>query len=205
MVTCTKCGTGWTSAGLPLCPVCGEKVSPSEPEPISLVVPAVGKNGSTVLDVPPEVRMKENPVEVESPRLRIVDPSAANPQTMDKELPTAARPLNGPLLLGILAYVAVAMLPVTMAFESHRVVGILGFTLAGFFAPFAPIAWLVGLSAEKRRRDQGFRPESRITLGRLLGQGGTLLLVAEATGGLVAIAALRLSGKFPASFWNAPF
>jgi hypothetical protein len=74
--------------------------------------------------------------------------------------------------------------------------------MAGFFAPFAPIAWMVGLTAEQRRRDQGFRPERAVTLGRTLGQVATLVLVAELTVGLIAIAALRLSGKFPGSFWS---
>ena len=98
--------------------------------------------------------------------------------------------------------VPVLVLPFAMAFENHRVIGILGFTLAGFFAPFAPIAWLAGLAAEKRRREQGLRPEGRVTLGRLLGQWGTLLFMAQATFALIAIAAMRLSSKFPPSFWR---
>ena len=261
MVTCANCGTGWTSSGLPLCPVCGTKVPPSEPVPpkpvateshpyvIGTPAPqeAVRKNGSAVLDVPPEVRRIEpaksepysfpilqpaveaqRPVpktEIRKPDPRpepatapiviekeksvqneVIDASAANlPIQALKDLRTAARPLNGPLILGCLAYVAVLALPVTMAFENDRVIGILGFTLAGFFAPFAPIAWVAGLAAEKRRRDQGLRPESQVTLGRLLGQWGTLLLVAQVTFALIAIAAMRLSGKFPPSFWRGEF
>jgi hypothetical protein len=307
MVKCQKCGTGWTSSGLPLCPVCGTKVDP--PTPVA-EGPTVRKNGSSVEAVPPEVQKtephpyvlpiaeaaapepsrkpasavldvpvesrkaeppkpkskpislpilprqepailraepppalleappdppkteirrqetpkpepfifqtlqraerparatsviaKEKPVDMEP-----IDASAANlPVQALKVLRTASRPLNGPLILGCLAYVAVVMLPITMAFESHRVVGILGFTLAGFFAPFAPIAWLAGLAAEKRRRDQGLRPEGRVTLGRLLGQWGTLLLIAQVTFGLIAIAAMRLSAKFPPSFWRGEF
>ena len=67
------------------------------------------------------------------------------------------------------------------------------------------IAWVVGLNAEKRRRDQGLRPEGRVSLGKLLGQWATLLLVSEMTVALVGIAALRLSGKFPVSFWTGIF
>jgi len=284
MVKCHNCGTGWTSSGLPLCPVCGTKVKTAEPaapaatpqaeaHPYVRQTPAVQealrKSGSAVLDVPVEIRkveppkpqpysfpvlqraeplaepapvveapkpppvpeaetrppdppkpepfifqtlkrpaapapdvvVKENPVENEP-----IDASAVNLPIQElKQLRTAARPLNGPIILGCLAYVAVVMLPITMAFESHRVIGVLGFTLAGFFAPFAPIAWLVGLAAEKRRREQGLRPESRVTLGRLLGQWGTLLLVAQTTVGLIAIAAMRLSSKFPPSFWRGEF
>jgi hypothetical protein len=232
MVTCAKCGTGWTSSGLPLCPVCGTKVetpaAPPERDPV-IEIPAAcpRKNGSAVLEVPLELRMPpvqlveptpsipdvkeaapmmhETPVESRKTdsrilqRLQISDPSAILPVV--KDLPAPTRPLNGPLVLGILAYVGVILLPMAVFFESHRVLGVLGFCMAGFFAPFAPIAWMVGLNAEKRRRDQGLRAESRVSLGRLLGQWGTLLLVSEATIALVGIAALRLAGKFPVSFW----
>jgi hypothetical protein len=283
MVKCVNCGTGWTSEGLPLCPVCGTKVGTpakaAEAKPTvelaAATSEAVRKNGNTVVMVPPEIRKAEPPAaapysfpvlkrseppapapapvveapkppaeppppeerkteirkpdsvkpepfifqtlkkqEPVSPQPEVIvkeksvenepiDASAVNlPLQAIKELRVAARPLNGPLILGCLAYVAVIMLPITMAFESHRVIGILGFTLAGFFAPFAPIAWLAGLAAEKRRRDQGLRPERQVTLGRLLGQWGTLLLVAQTTVGLIAIAAMRLSSKFPPSFWR---
>jgi hypothetical protein len=200
MVTCIKCGTGWTSSGLPLCPVCGTKVD-------------ADKKGSAVATVAPEPRaepavpslplapvlmLKEKPVDIEP-----LDPSSATlPGQELKELRVASRPVNGPLILGFLAFVAVGLLPLTLAFESHRVIGILGFTLTGFFAPFAPIAWMAGLTAEKRRREQGIRPEGRVRLGRLLGQWGTLLLVTQTTLALIAIAAMRLSAKFPPSFWR---
>jgi hypothetical protein len=237
MVKCANCGTGWTSEGLPLCPVCGTKVeTPAKPpleqpavDRAATPAEAVRKNGSTVVLVPPEIRKVEPRVEPESPapspysfptleprkltpevtvkeksvENEPIDASAVNlPIQALKELRVAARPLNGPLILGCLAYVAVIMLPITMAFESHKVIGILGFTLAGFFAPFAPIAWLAGLSAEKRRREQGLRPERQVTLGRLLGQWGTLLLVAQTTVALIAVAAMRLSSKFPPTFWR---
>jgi|SRR6185436_15950499 len=234
MVKCLNCGTGWTSEGLPLCPVCGTKVEttrkPPEEKPavdrVETPVEAVRKNGSTVVLVPPEIRKAEPPppspysfptLEPARPRPEVtvkeksvenepLDASAVNlPVQALKELRVAARPLNGPLILGCLAFVAVVMLPVTLAFESHKVIGILGFTLAGFFAPFAPIAWLAGLSAEKRRRDQGLRPERQVTLGRLLGQWGTLLLVTQTTFALIAVAAMRLSAKFPPSFWRGEF
>jgi len=330
MVKCVNCGTGWTSEGLPLCPICGTKVeTPGKKAevkpPVELAAAtseAVRKNGSTVVMVPPEIRKVEPPpaapysfpvikrpeppapepvletpkppvkppppeerkteirkpdapkpepfifktlkrpeppapepvfetpkppaeppppeerkTEIRKPdapkpepfifqTLKRPEPAAPQPQPevivkeksvenepIDasavnlpiqalKELRVAARPLNGPLILGSLAYVGVFLLPITMAFESHRVIGILGFTLAGFFAPFAPIAWLAGLAAEKRRREQGLRPERQVTLGRLLGQWGTLLLVAQTTVGLIAIAAMRLSSKFPPTFWR---
>ena len=115
--------------------------------------------------------------------------------------PAPARPLNGPLILGALALVTAVVLPLTAVFESSRVFGIIGLCMSGFFLPFAPIAWLAGLSAEKRRREQGLRPEKQVVIGRLLGQWGTLLLVAEVTIGLILVAALRLSGGFPTTFW----
>jgi len=214
MVKCANCGTGWTSAGLPLCPVCGTKVEASPPTPPLLDLSPVSPrpNGSALLEVPvlKEVApMNEAPVETRKPETRLLsplqipDPSAVLPAL--KPLPAPSRPLNGPLILGILAYAGVILLPLAVVFESHRVAGVLGFCSAGFFAPFAPIAWMVALSAEKRRRDQGLRPEGRVTLGRLLGQGATLLLVTELTAAMIGIAALRLSGKFPVSFWTGIF
>jgi len=122
-----------------------------------------------------------------------------------KELPRPARPLNGPMILGILALVTGILLPITVAFESNRVLGIMGFCLSGFFVPFPPIAWIAGLAAEKRRREQGLRPERRVVLGRQLGQWGTLLLITEVTAVLILIAALRLAGKLPPTFWTTTF
>jgi hypothetical protein len=147
----------------------------------------------------PEIK-KEDPVEVH-PRLQLIDASAMD-VPIQKELPAPARPMNGPLILGLMAFIPALVLPLTLAFEGTRVLGVLGFCMAGFFAPFAPIAWMAGLSAEKRRREQGLRPERQVSLGRLLGQSATMLLVAEMTIGLIAIAALRLSGKFPNTFWS---
>jgi hypothetical protein len=195
MTKCATCGTGWTSAGLPLCPVCGTKVpaaAAAVPEPV------LHQNGSAVLEVPP-VPMKEEPG-VES-RLRLLDASAAE-VPVQRDLPSPARPLSGPLVLGALAFVPALVLPLAFLYESTRVLGVLGFCMAGFFAPFAPIAWMVGLSAEKRRREQGLRAERRVSIGRLFGQAATLVLVAELTVTLVAIAVLRLSGRFPDTFWN---
>jgi hypothetical protein len=153
--------------------------------------------------------MPEAPFETRRPKTRLfqipqsIDASAILPvQAGAKILPAPARPMNGPLILGFLAFVPALMLPLTLAFEGTRVLGILGFCMSGFFAPFAPIAWIAGLSAEKRRRDQGLRSERRVSIGRLLGQGATLILVAEMTLALVGIATLRLSGKFPNSFWS---
>jgi hypothetical protein len=151
----------------------------------------------------------ETPLEIRKPETRVlrmpeaVDASAILPvQTEATILPVPARPMNGPLILGFLALVPALMLPLTLAFEATPVLGILGFCLSGFFLPFAPIAWIAGLSAEKRRRNQGLRSERRVLIGRLLGQGGTLILVAEMTLVLVGIAALRLSGQFPHTFWS---
>jgi hypothetical protein len=157
-----------------------------------------------VAEPPPPV--PELPVEIRRPEsrrldlLRLADASAAT-LPVAAPLPSPSRPLHGPLILGALSYLGVLLLPLTIAFESHRVLGVLGFCMAGFFAPFAPIAWLVGLTAEKRRRDQGLRPEPPVSLGRLLGQWGTLILVSEVTLALIGIAALRLAGRFPVSFW----
>jgi hypothetical protein len=265
MVKCANCGTGWTSAGLPLCPVCGTKVpgpvAAKPPEPAPAVPPEIRKeepashpyifpqlkrvepapapeaparkNGSAVLEVPPEIRKeepashpyvfpqlkrvepapliaptpapvpvvkKEASVEVES-RLHLLDASAAT-VPVQRDLPSPARPLNGPLILGVLALIPVLAIPLTFVFEGTRVLGILGFCLAGFFAPFAPIAWMMGLGAEKRRREQGLRSERQVSIGRFLGQAATMLLVAEMTVSLIGIAALRLSGKFPNTFWS---
>ena len=233
MTKCAKCGTGWTSSGLPLCPICGTKVP--EPvaaaparvaDPIPLIEmpaaePAIAARQSAVavLERPPEIRKprteilpvpepepppvllkKEFPVDPE-PRLRLVDPSAAD-IPVQRDLPSPTRPLIGPLVLGGLAFVPALLVPLTAAFEATRVLGVLGFCMAGFFAPFAPIAWMVGLAAEQRRRDQGLRPERTVTLGRKLGQAATLALVGELTLLLIAVAALRLAGKFPGSFWS---
>jgi hypothetical protein len=119
-----------------------------------------------------------------------------------RDLPVSSRPLNAPLILGILATITGVLLPLTIAFEHHRILGILGFCMSGFFVPFAPIAWIAGLSAEKRRREQGLRPERRVVIGRMLGQWGTLLLVAEVTAALILIAGMRLAGSFPSTFWS---
>lgn len=119
-------------------------------------------------------------------------------------LPKPARPLNGPAILGALALITAILFPVTVAFESNRIIGIIGFCLSGFFLPFAPVAWIAGLSAEKRRRDQNLSPERRVVVGRMLGQAGTLLLVTEVTLALILVAGLRLSGAFPSSFWKSP-
>jgi hypothetical protein len=167
---------------LPVCPVSVVKEAPP-------------------MDIPAETRTPESR---RFELLQSADPSAAALPAA-KQLPLPSKPLQGPLVLGALAYVAVLLLPLTLAFESHRVLGVLGFCMAGFFAPFAPIAWMVGTAAEKRRREQGLRPERQVALGRLLGQWGTMLLVSELTLGLVSVAALRLSGKFPVSFWAPVF
>lgn len=119
-----------------------------------------------------------------------------------RDLPVSSRPLNGPLILGILATITGVLLPITVAFEHHRILGVLGFCISGFFVPFAPVAWIAGLAAEKRRREQGLRPERRVVVGRMLGQWSTLLLVAEVTAALILIAGMRLAGKFPSTFWS---
>jgi hypothetical protein len=276
MVKCHKCGTGWTSKGLPLCPVCGTRIDePAQAAkpaaaaarvPLAAVSETPGANvelRSAVLEAPggtpriqlekvepgpsalppkiaepaakppaeprrepanrrleaepfaPTVEFRECAPQAEPPpeapkpdfrdleRIPRADPSALSLPVI-RELRTTSRPLSGPLILGALAYVGVFLFPLTVAFESNRVLGILGFCMTAFFAPFAPIAWTAGLLAEKRRRDQGLRPENPVSLGRLLGQWATLLLVSEVTLALIGIAALRLAGRFPFSFWT-PF
>lgn len=243
MVKCSRCGTAWTSSGLPLCPVCGSRVEQPaassktltedrRPDPVPLIHAAPSdistlkpSNGSAVLEVPLELRTSESRIPVpalnEAPLLREASPDTSMPdpevlriapaidasaslpvEAGAKLMPAPARPMNGPLILGFLAFVPVLMLPLTLVFEDTRVLGILSFCMSGFFAPFAPIAWIAGLSAEKCRREQGFRSERRVVIGRLMGQGATLLLVAEMALALIGIAALRLSGKFPNSFWS---
>jgi len=242
MTKCSKCGTGWTSQGLPICPICGTKVEdPAAPAPAAAPAgrcPVMdspplmdfsrnGGSASAVLEAPaepPKIQIQKvepvRPIPVVKETVPMIEPPAeprrhesrrfdllqgADPSALAipaaKELPAPSRPLNGPLILGALSYVGVLLLPLTVAFEHHRVLGVLGFCMTGFFAPFAPIAWMVGLTAEKRRRDQGLRAENRVSLGRLLGQWGTMILVSELTVALVAIAALRLSGRFPITFW----
>jgi len=271
MIKCHKCGTGWTSQGLPLCPICGARVeeiaaaakvaavpvaaekavrsalleAPAEPpkvqlkkvEPVPFVPTVKQPEPVAVATEPPKIQKvdpvpptaptprveaeplvqtvvlkttvpktelrREAPKPADFERLELSDPSAIALPVI-RELRTTSRPLSGPLILGALAYVGVFLLPLTVAFESSRVLGVLGFCMTAFFAPFAPIAWMAGLSAEKRRRDQGLRPENPVALGRLLGQWATLLLVSEVTLALIGIAALRLAGRFPFSFW-APF
>lgn len=119
----------------------------------------------------------------------------------DHTLPAPARPLTAPLVLGILALVSVVLVPLSAVFEGDRIFGILGFCLSAFFLPFGPIAWVAGMAAEQRRREQGLRSESRVVAGRLMGQLGTILLVCEVAALLILIAALRLSGGLPSSFW----
>jgi len=119
-----------------------------------------------------------------------------------KALPAPARPLSAPLVLGVLAAVTGVMLPLAAAFESNRIFGILGFCVSGLLLPLAPLAWITGLAAERRRREQGLRTERRVIVGRLLGQWGTLLLAAEGTIGLILVAAFRVTGKLPVSFWG---
>jgi hypothetical protein len=179
------------------------KVEPVKPltSKVEPVCPVHVVKETPPMDVPAETRTPE------SRRFELLqgaDPSAAELPPA-KELPQSSKPLSGPLVLGAIAYVAVLLLPLTLAFESHKILGVLGFCMTGFFAPFAPIAWMVGMAVEKRRREQGLKPENRVTLGRLLGQWATLILVSEVTLALVSVAALRLSGKFPVSFWTSTF
>ncbi|HEX7901156.1 MAG TPA: hypothetical protein VF950_25585 [Planctomycetota bacterium] len=248
MVKCVKCGTAWTSSGLPFCPICDTRVEETAvfsktPTPAVSYASSDGSarkasNGSAVLDVSPELRTAETrvlpqvraadtaPVEAvlkpepdlappaptlpldeapdETRVLRIPQDESAilSTRSWAETLRAPARPMNGPLILGILAFVPALLLPLTLAFEGTRVLGILGFCMSGFSAPFAPIAWIAGVSLEKRRRDQGLRPERAVSIGRRLGQAATLLLVAEMTFALVGIAVLRLSGNFPPSFWS---
>jgi hypothetical protein len=107
-----------------------------------------------------------------------------------------------PLYLGALSLVSVALLPPTLFMEANRVMGVLGFCLASFFAPFAPIAWLAGQTYENRFRSLGIEPANAVRLGRRLGMTGTFLLVAEVVIVGLLIAALRLSGRLPASFMS---
>lgn len=172
------------------------------PPPLALLPKAETKQEDTPVE---EERL--NLPKVESPlrvSTRLVDASVAllkPPAPEGSELPRPARPLNGPLILGALALIPPILLPLTVAFESNRILGVMGFCLSGFCLPFPPIAWIAGLAAEKRRREQGLQPERRVVLGRMLGQWGTLLLVAEVTALLILIAGLRLAGKLPSTFW----
>jgi len=178
--------------------------SESHPMPIKALLmdpapaPSLAPEPRSVAPAPAIAPRPESSPETRKPTTRLFRVSAAinAPAT----LPAPARPTIGPLILGFLAFVPTLLLPLTLAFEGTRVLGVLGFCMSGFFAPFAPIAWIVGLHSEKRRRDQGLRTEPQVAAGRLLGQCATLILVAEMTLALVGIAALRLSGKFPPSF-----
>ena len=60
MVKCHKCGTGWTSSGLPICPICGTKVqepaaTPKVAAPVPILAaadsaPRKAANGSAVIE-----------------------------------------------------------------------------------------------------------------------------------------------------------
>jgi hypothetical protein len=220
MTLCPLCGAKVEGE-----PIATQTTRIQRPTSITVVKP-MKTNGTAVLTAPPppppEVRKPEPaplpvapkaaPLVQESVVVSTPAPAApkADPFVQDsvvlraaveKPLPAPARPLSAPLVLGVLALVAVLLLPVTLLFESHRILGILGFCASGFFVPFGPIAWMAGLGAEKRRREQGLRPEKRVVVGRVLGQAGTLLLMAEVTAVLVVIAGLRLSGQLPGTFW----
>jgi len=183
-------------------PAAPAEVRKAEPAPVPVAPPHVAppRGASPAIAspevAPPQIAPAPEPLVQDSVVLPMTRPAPA-----EKRLPSPARPLNAPVVLGVLALVSVLLLPVTLAFESHRILGILGFCASGFFVPFGPIAWIAGLGAEKRRREQGLRPEARVVLGRVLGQTGTLLLMAEVTAALILIAGLRLSGQLPGSFW----
>jgi hypothetical protein len=140
----------------------------------------------------------------DSAKTELVDASvlidAVRPGRSQKPLPLPARPLTAPLVLGVFAAFTGVLVPLTLALESNRIFGILGFCVSGLLLPLAPMAWMAGLAAERRRREQGLRTERRVVVGRLLGQWGTVLLAAEGTIGLILVAALRIVGKFPISF-----
>jgi len=131
----------------------------------------------------------------------LVDRIRPTPRPVSKPPPAPARPLSLPLVLGVVAVLAGLLLPLTAALERHRIVGVLGFCVCGLLLPLAPLAWIAGLAAERRRREQGLRAERRVVVGRLLGQWGTVVLAAEGTIALLAVAALRLVGKIPITFW----
>lgn len=117
------------------------------------------------------------------------------PQTVAaRKLPAPARPLTIPLVLGVFAILAGVAPPVAAALANNRF-GVLGFCISGLLLPLAPLAWMAGLAAEQRRREQGLRVERRVLVGRLLGQWGTVLLAAEGTIALLLIAALRLAAR----------
>ena len=59
------------------------------------------------------------------------------------------------------------------------IMGVLGFCLASFFAPFAPIAWFAGQTYENRFRALGIEPADAIRLGKRLGMIATFLIVLE--------------------------
>jgi hypothetical protein len=140
----------------------------------------------------------ESPMRVST---RLIDSSVKVLPAEMTTVPVPERPMNGPVILGALAWVTGLLLPLTLIFEGNRVFGVLGFCMSGFFVPFAPIAWIAGLMAERRRNEQGLQAEPRVVLGRLLGQWATLLLIAEVTLALILIAGLRLAGKLPSTFW----
>src|SRR5262245_33550443 len=57
---------------------------------------------------------------------------AIRPASRGKGLPAPARPLSAPLVLGIFALVTGVLLPLSVAWDSNRVFGILGLCLSGF-------------------------------------------------------------------------
>jgi len=127
----------------------------------------------------------------------LADRVPAAPRPAAKRLPAPARPLTVPLVLGVIAPLAGLLLPLTAAMERNRIVGVLGVCVCGLLVPLAPLAWIAGLAAERRRREQGLRAERRVVVGRLLGQWGTFVLAAEGAIALLTVSAMRLVGKLP--------
>ncbi len=221
---CAKCATRWTT-DLAVCPICDTKAEEeAAPRDGARMVRAALRSGqdsppmetyvgtATAQFTGPVIPQTRTP----SPPPPIVKPAA--PRQAEAlaavEAPKPAAPQAkippiwtlfacGPLVLGGLALVTVVLMPVALALEGHRVFGILGFFAGGFFAPFAPIAWLVGQAYEDRYRDLGLDPDPLVRRGKRLGMWATFLLVAEFAAILILVVALRLGGKFPASFWAA--
>src|SRR5436190_7698091 len=147
MFKCNKCGTSWTSSGLPLCPICGAKVAAPgaplkeaalrDPEPHRLQVSAREASSRTAVLAPPDLEKRSatpSPVAAPGPSIARVEsipvpepPPVSRPLAIAKDPEVMPFPplssVNGPLLLGFLAQATVCLLPLTILFERHRVLG----------------------------------------------------------------------------------
>jgi hypothetical protein len=205
---CPSCASTWTST-LPNCPFCGalaetapdpNQLKPDEllplPDSRVCVVKPAHPLAGTELEARPHRDVRVRVRAAEAPPNGAPAALPPPPPPVKPDLPPRYRMM----VLGVGALLAVAAVPLTLALEGHRVLGILGLCACGLLAPFAPLAWFAGQSCEDRFRAAGARPPDGARLARLLGLAATSLLVLEFAGIAFLVAALRIAGHFPSTF-----